>query len=151
MFVLAFLGHRFESHQSSDFIAHAAIADAVIDSLHDGPPSQDIYGPSWFNEYATVHYEADTRLVHSTVTVGTKCTSVCLPIHNVGDNIRIAYDTRNVSSAVYPVPKGRLGVNPLGWNPLVLFAAVAGVGSLAVAILNLILGSEPPRIARRGR
>jgi hypothetical protein len=141
--LLAFFGYRLESSKYSDFIAHSAPASAAIDTIKDGAPIQNYGAPPSFNEYAQVHYEVAGEVANSTVTLTANCTGVCLPIYNVGERIRVAYDTRNVSSAIYPVPHGRLGLNPLGWNYLILLVGFLGILSLAAALLNMILGTAP--------
>jgi len=149
--VLAILGYRLEARNYTDFVSHSARVMATIDSLYYGHEVASTGSPPWFTEYATVHYLAAGQIVTADVTLVAKCFGTCVPPYKVGGQIRLAYDIRQVSDAVYPIPKGRLSLNPLAWNSLVFFAAAIGVGSLIVAVLNMVLGTVVPVPSRRTR
>jgi hypothetical protein len=149
--VLAIFGYRLEASNNADFVSHSAKAMATIDSFYYGPEVVGTGNTPWFTEYATVHFWAAGRTVTANVTLVPKCNGTCVPPYKVGGQIRLAYDIRQVSDAVYPVPKGRLSLNPLAWNSLVSFAAAVGIGSLIVAVLNMSLGTTAPVPSRRTR
>jgi uncharacterized protein DUF3592 len=139
--VLAILGYRLNAHNYSAFSAHSATTTAIIERIYDGQQVSTTGGPPWTSEYATVRYSVHHRTVSADVELVPQCNGSCLPVFRAGDQIRLAYDTRRVSHAVFPVPRHRLSSNPLAWNTLVLFAALIGVGGLIVAGLNMALGT----------
>jgi hypothetical protein len=146
--VLAILGYRLEARNYSDFASHSAKTVAVIDSFYYGAEVASTGNPPWYSQFATVHYSVGERRVTANVMLVPQCFGACVPVYQVGDRIKLAYNTRQPSRAVYPIPSGRLSLNPLAWNSLVFFAAVIGVGALIIAILNIVFGTVAP--ARSG-
>jgi hypothetical protein len=151
---LALWEYQFQHSQGVAFRLHSATTTAVIDRIYDGPPQSSDGGSSPFDEYATVHYFANARGVHARITLVAGCTGVCLPRYHIGERLRVAYDTRSVGYAEFPVPRGGVNAIPVESYINVALIAFVGIGVLIVAIVNMVLGTGPPpgrRKDRRGR
>jgi hypothetical protein len=121
-------------HNQEAFRARAVPAAAVIDQIYDGAPSQG-YGPSAFDQYAIVHFEAAGRTAHARVLLASNCTGTCVPRYRVGQVLAINYSPGNLTYA--QLPSGSHGI-----SAAVLFAIVGlelmGVILLAAAVINMM-------------
>jgi hypothetical protein len=118
----------------------AKLVRAVIEHIRLGVPHEVMGGPPGFAEYGKISYRVGTHALHGRVTL-LNCTGVCPPRFRVGQTIRIAYDVRDVSALFYPVPTpGRLDIARF---TIAAIGGFFGVGSLIVAVVNLMVGTVP--------
>ena len=109
-------------------------ATAVIDQIYASAPTQG-YGPSTFDQYALVHFEAQGRTARAQVLLVAGCKGACIPQYQVGQVLTVYYSPGNPSYAELTPPARGASAGFL--FPLTLFGLLGAV-FLVAAVINMV-------------